>query len=33
VAFAQNNEAAHNKRAWEAKKAVSFDVDLSFEGQ
>ncbi len=32
VAFAQNIEAAHNKQAWEAKKAVSFDVDLSFGG-
>ena len=33
VAFAQNIEAAHNKQDWEAKKAVSFDIDLSFGGQ
>lgn len=32
VAFAQNIEAAHNKQAWEAKKAVSFDINLSYGG-
>ena len=32
VAFAQNIETAHNKQAWEAKKAVSFDIELSFGG-
>jgi len=33
VAFAQNIEDAHNKQAWDAKKAVSFDINLVFGGK
>ncbi|WP_010229270.1 DUF6503 family protein [Gillisia marina] len=33
VAFAQGIESAHNKEDWNAKKAVSFDISLSFGGQ
>ncbi len=33
VAFAQGIESAHNKTDWNNKKAVSFDISLSFGGQ
>ncbi len=33
VAFAQGIESAHNKTAWNANKAVSFDIALTFGGQ
>jgi len=33
VAFAQNIEDAHNKQAWDAKKAVTFDINLVFGGK
>lgn len=33
VAFAQSIEASHNKQAWEAKNAVSFDIDLTYGGK
>jgi len=33
VAFAQGIESAHNKTAWNNKKAVSFNISLSFGGQ
>jgi hypothetical protein len=33
VAFAQGIESAHNKTDWNANKAVSFDISLTFGGQ
>jgi len=33
IAYAQGIESAHNKEDWNAKKAVSFDISLSFGGQ
>ncbi len=33
VAFAQGIESAHNKADWNNKRAVSFDISLSFGGQ
>ena len=33
VAFAQGIEKAHNKQDWNDKRAVSFDIQLSFGGQ
>lgn len=33
VTFAQSIENAHDKQAWKAKNAVSFDIELSFGGQ
>lgn len=33
VAFAQGIESAHNKTEWNANKAVSFDIALTFGGQ
>jgi len=32
VAFAQNIESAHNKKAWNDHTAVAFDIDLKFGG-
>lgn len=33
VAFAKGIESAHNKSDWDNKRAVSFDISLSFGGQ
>ncbi|TVZ25436.1 hypothetical protein JM83_0348 [Gillisia sp. Hel_I_86] len=33
VAFAQGIESAHNKEDWNAEKAVSFDISLTFGGK